>query len=231
LAILIAIAGVIVGLIASLSVAYEMAGSKGIIGALVLFPYTFAYFPIYTLLLYGSWNLLLLNYGSIALSWRLLVLADRKENLPSLADDRPSTQPVATKTFIGRRALLIILLTACGFIFASIISSVTRSVAAPELAGPSKPKIVATKTPPVYLHACVTDSTIRVRKGPGTKYETIGGLVSGTCMALLGRNQDSSWVYMVADDNTAGWVAAELLTIEGEVSRLSVRSASNISQP
>ena len=79
----------------------------------------------------------------------------------------------------------------------------------------------------VSLKACVTNSEIRIRQGPGTDYEIMGGLVSGTCMQILGRNQDASWVYMVTEDNTNGWVAAWLLTIEGDVTRVSVRSPSN----
>lgn len=79
----------------------------------------------------------------------------------------------------------------------------------------------------VSLKACVTNSDIRIRQGPGTDFEVMGGLVSGTCMQILGRNQNASWVYMVTEDNTSGWVAAWLLTIEGDVSGVSVRSASN----
>jgi uncharacterized protein YgiM (DUF1202 family) len=80
---------------------------------------------------------------------------------------------------------------------------------------------------PVSLKACVTNSEINIRKGPGTDFEVMGGLVPGTCMQILGRNQDASWVYMVTEGNEAGWVAAWLLTIEGEITRVSVRSASN----
>ena len=80
---------------------------------------------------------------------------------------------------------------------------------------------------PVSLKGCVTDSGIRIRQGPGTDFEVMGGLVSGTCMQILGRNQDSSWVYIVTEENQAGWVAAWLLTIEGDVNGVAVRSTSN----
>ena len=80
---------------------------------------------------------------------------------------------------------------------------------------------------PVSLKACVTNSEINIRKGPGTDFEVMGGLVPGTCMQILGRNQDASWVYMVTEGNEAGWVAAWLLTIEGDITRVSLRSASN----
>jgi hypothetical protein len=70
---------------------------------------------------------------------------------------------------------------------------------------------------PARLQACVDNETIRIRKGPGTQYETIGGLVSGTCMSVLGRNEDASWVYMVADGDKDGWVASWFLTVDGNV--------------
>jgi hypothetical protein len=43
-------------------------------------------------------------------------------------------------------------------------------------------------------------------------------------MSIQGRNSDSSWVYMVSEDGKAGWVAAALLTIEGNLNRVSVKS-------
>ena len=79
----------------------------------------------------------------------------------------------------------------------------------------------------VSLQGCVTDSAIRIRQGPGTDFEVVGGLVSGTCMQILGRNQDASWVYIVTEENEAGWVAAWLLTIDGDVNGIAVRSDSN----
>jgi hypothetical protein len=46
-------------------------------------------------------------------------------------------------------------------------------------------------------------------------------------MSVEGRNKESTWVYMVSNDNISGWVFTSLLTIEGEVSRISVRSVSD----
>ena len=90
------------------------------------------------------------------------------------------------------------------------------------------PSQALTATPEaVSLKACVANSAIRIRQGPGIDFEVMGGLDSGTCMQILGRNQDASWVYMVTEENKAGWVAAWLLTIEGDVKRVSVRSALN----
>lgn len=99
-AIFIAITGVVLGLTASLFAVYKIAGSWGVLLGLLVFPFTFAYFPFYALFADGNWGLLLLNYGSVAVSWILLYLADRTERTPQPARsaiDEPPTQPVATK--------------------------------------------------------------------------------------------------------------------------------------
>ena len=82
---------------------------------------------------------------------------------------------------------------------------------------------VPTRTPePLTLRECVRDTT-RVRRGPGTGYETIGGLLLGTCLTILGRNEEGSWTYVVSDDGQTGWVAAAVLPDAGDISRVSVR--------
>jgi hypothetical protein len=40
----------------------------------------------------------------------------------------------------------------------------------------------------------------------------------------LGRNTDSSWVYIETADNFTGWVAVWLLTIDGDLSKVSVQN-------
>lgn len=84
----------------------------------------------------------------------------------------------------------------------------------------------ATRTQePVILRACVRDTT-RIRRGPGTQYETTGGLLSGTCLTILGRNDAASWGYVVSDDHQTGWVATSLLRVAGGIHRVSVRDDS-----
>lgn len=75
---------------------------------------------------------------------------------------------------------------------------------------------------PVAVLACVEDGT-RIRRGPGTHYETTGGLPSGACLTILGRNEEASWVYIISDDDWTGWVAVTTLTGIGDVSRIPVR--------
>jgi 3',5'-cyclic AMP phosphodiesterase CpdA len=43
----------------------------------------------------------------------------------------------------------------------------------------------------------------------------------------VARNADSSWVYIWTDDNRFGWVAASLLTIEGDLERVSLQSSAD----
>jgi hypothetical protein len=75
---------------------------------------------------------------------------------------------------------------------------------------------------PVILRTCVRDTT-RIRRAPGTHYETVGGLLSGACLTILGRNEEGSWVSVVSDDHQAGWVAASLVSDAGDLRRLSIR--------
>jgi uncharacterized protein YraI len=72
----------------------------------------------------------------------------------------------------------------------------------------------------------VGNSGINIREGPGTQYPVRGGLTSGTCVTILGRNEDSSWFYMTAGGEKTGWVAAWLLNIDGLVSSVSVITVS-----
>jgi len=121
--------------------------------------------------------------------------------------------------------ITVLLLLVFNFLNTSAAPTSTRMlVPIPTLT--TSPALMAAPEP-VSLKACVTNSEINIRKGPGTDFEVMGGLVPGTCMQILGRNQDASWVYMVTEGNEAGWVAAWLLTIEGDITRVSLRSASN----
>jgi hypothetical protein len=88
----------------------------------------------------------------------------------------------------------------------------------------STAKKIPTSTKQIVLNGCVTDSTIRMRENPGTEFEVIGGLTSGTCFKILGRNSNSSWAYIITDQNTRGWVAAWLITVQGNLSSLPITS-------
>lgn len=115
-------------------------------------------------------------------------------------------------------------------VFLSACSGAAAPIPTPTVTATRKP--LPTYTPkPITLNACVTDSTIRIRSGPGTDYAAIGGLVSGTCITITGRNQDSTWAYVVTNEKITGWVAAWLLTIDGQLSQVSIQNAGNVSSP
>jgi len=93
---------------------------------------------------------------------------------------------------------------------------------------------VPTRTPePITISACVTNTT-RIRRSPSTHAETIGGLLTGTCLTILGRDAERTWVYIVSEDHQTGWVAASLVSDAATLSKVSVRDDSgwaNSSRP
>ncbi len=229
-AISIAIGGGLIDLGLSLLGIHQIFGNWGVLLSLLFFPFTWGYFPFYTLFAYGSWNLLLITYGSIALGLGLLVIAEKMETRQFPVVE-PPTKPVATKDqSVSASAFL-----AAGLIVVAVILSRSNSTMVQKWTRISKPTFAETTTALplptqtqtfISLKACVPHASIRIRRGPGTQYETIGGLVSGTCMWVLARNEESNWVYIVTENDKSGWVAAWLLTIDGDVTRLSVREGS-----
>lgn len=94
--------------------------------------------------------------------------------------------------------------------------------------------LVPTRTPePITISACVRDTT-RIRRSPSTHAETIGGLLSGTCLTILGRNAEATWVYIVSEDYQTGWMSASLVSDTRTLNKVSVRDDSgwaNSSRP
>jgi hypothetical protein len=229
-AISIAIGGGLLDVGLSLLVIHQIFGNWGVLVSLLFFPFTWGYFPFYTLFAYGSWNLLLITYGSISVSLGLLVIAEKIETGRAPVVE-PTTKPVATND----HSVLASVLLAGGLIFVAVILARSNSTLVQKWTRISKPAFVETNTALplptstqtfISLRACVPNATIRIRSGPGTQYETIGGLVSGTCMWVLARNKESNWVYILTENDKSGWVAAWLLTIDGNVNSLSVREGS-----
>jgi hypothetical protein len=125
LGIFITITGVLMGLALSIFVAHEIAGGWGVVLGILIFPLTFAYLPLYALFFYGSWNLLLVNYGSVAVGWIFLSVAENmKKPQPQLATDEPPTQPVVTTDY---PSLAIIIFVVGGLILAAIIFALSHS--------------------------------------------------------------------------------------------------------
>jgi hypothetical protein len=119
-------------------------------------------------------------------------------------------------------------------VYALLLAACTRNISAPTAVATEKLFLTRTPVPTdsikMELNACVaTDEAIRIREGPDTDYEVIGGLAPGACITILERNADSSWVYIETADNFTGWVAAWLLTVEGDLSQVSVQSDGSFS--
>jgi uncharacterized protein YgiM (DUF1202 family) len=120
--------------------------------------------------------------------------------------------------WVTQLGILIILLSACSTNISTPIATATSNLF------PTQTTVSITPIK-LELNACVaTEEAIRIRSGPGTDYEAIGALAAGACITILERSPDSSWVYMATADDFTGWVAAWLLTIDGDLSKVAVQN-------
>ena len=107
----------------------------------------------------------------------------------------------------------------------------STSTAAPTQPPTSSPQPSETPTP-VTLEGCVKADSLRVRSGPGTEYEMIGGLLGGTCITLTGRNAETTWV-QVQQDELTGWAAADYIAADAGLDMLAVvgQDGGNVENP
>lgn len=68
-----------------------------------------------------------------------------------------------------------------------------------------------TPTPPPSVRT--RGQTINVRGGPGTNNPVIGQLRPGTSAVFIGYNADNTWINVLLQDGTQGWVSAELVEV------------------
>ena len=80
---------------------------------------------------------------------------------------------------------------------------------------------VETNVEPVTLNV-TSDGDINVRNGPSTNDERIAGLASGDIVTADGRNPDSLWLRIQLSDGNPGWVSADLVTPDGDISLLNI---------
>jgi uncharacterized protein YgiM (DUF1202 family) len=114
-------------------------------------------------------------------------------------------------------------------ILAVLLTTCTRSISPPAATATNTPFFtqtpILTSAVNLKLNACVAiHEAVRIRQGPGTDYEAIGALAPGACITILGRNEDSTWVYMETVDGFTGWAAAFLLTIDGDLSKVAEKT-------
>lgn len=77
--------------------------------------------------------------------------------------------------------------------------------------GQSGPQIPAGCTATVTAPA-----GLRVRSGPGTRYEHLYSLPNGTTVPIVGRTGDNDWWQVRASDGLVGWVSAEYTDPSGD---------------
>lgn len=64
----------------------------------------------------------------------------------------------------------------------------------------------------------ISDSSVNVRKGPGTEFEVIAVLPPGTPILLIGKSDSSDWQHVRLSDGRAGWILASLVSNNPPVS-------------
>jgi len=80
--------------------------------------------------------------------------------------------------------------------------------------------------------AVTTSSNINVRRAPSTNGAILGSLGGGETVVANGRNEEGTWVRVqLSDADSLGWVFAQLVTTEGDLSSLNVVSADDLETP
>lgn len=70
-------------------------------------------------------------------------------------------------------------------------------------------------------------NTVNVRSGPGTTYSVIGKLYSGDTATATGRSDTSNAWFRISYNGSEGWVAASVVTLQGDPTTLTIVSASS----
>ena len=91
-----------------------------------------------------------------------------------------------------------------------------------------------TKTParPLGGLAGTTATTATFRNGPGPTYAVLGTIPRGAVVAVVGRNEDQSWLQVryPPNSNLKGWVDARLLSVDGDVTKLAISGPGPVPQ-
>jgi hypothetical protein len=74
---------------------------------------------------------------------------------------------------------------------------------------------------PAIVNVTVSGN-INVRGGPSSGDERVGALADGETVVADGQSPDGTWLRIQLADSTSGWVSADLVTADGDVSLLTV---------
>jgi uncharacterized protein YraI len=77
---------------------------------------------------------------------------------------------------------------------------------------------------PVGSFVGTTVTAVGYRNGPGPTYSILGTIPRGATVAIVGRNEDESWLQVRYPPNSTlkGWVDAKLLEVSGDLTKLVV---------
>lgn len=73
-------------------------------------------------------------------------------------------------------------------------------------------------------------TTINVRSGPGTSNRIVTEMNSGDTLTADGKNEAEDWLRVQLADGATGWVSADLVEVEGDISTLSVVDTTTTSE-
>lgn len=74
---------------------------------------------------------------------------------------------------------------------------------------------------PIFFQLTAT-KTVTVRSEPSRGGEVVESLSSGSTMTADGQNEDGKWLHIQLEDGRTGWVLANLVSVDGDVSQLPV---------
>ncbi|MFN8372501.1 MAG: SH3 domain-containing protein [Anaerolineae bacterium] len=83
---------------------------------------------------------------------------------------------------------------------------------------PTEPVVEPTPEPRPIVFIVTADSTINVRGGPSTSDAVVASLGAGETVPTDGRSDDGTWLHVRFDDGTTGWIFAELVSVDGDIS-------------
>ncbi|MFQ5400507.1 MAG: carboxypeptidase regulatory-like domain-containing protein [Anaerolineae bacterium] len=65
--------------------------------------------------------------------------------------------------------------------------------------------------------ALVMAETANLRSGPGKVYSVMGTAVLSETLAIISQSEDANWLVVQLDEETTGWIAADLVEIQGHL--------------
>lgn len=118
---------------------------------------------------------------------------------------------------------------------ATLFPSVTPLVLPTNPPPPTATSPIVTATP--RAEVCTTCGGLRLRDAPGDTGDVVTMLAGNTPLNVIGRTADNAWVQVIIPDGTIGWVAAQFVTFNVDISLVNVSgvvvlpTATSTSQP